>query len=766
MSWEHLFAYHVARGESPLKLEQVLDQIGSNRRFSEQITSWVRLPSRPAQYGEIPPLHMKLCSALHTRGIRKLYSHQAEAVHQVQSGKHVVIATPTASGKSLCYILPIIDRILQNPQSSALFLFPTKALAQDQRTKIGQWISSVGGGIASYTYDGDTPADSRRSIRHAGQIVITNPDMLHTGILPHHTKWVHLFENLDFIVIDELHSYRGVFGSHVANVLRRLQRIAAFYGSSPTFIASSATIANPRELAEGLTGRSFALVENSGAPTSKKHLLMYNPPVVNRELGIRRSAILEATEILHQLLANDVQTLAFARSRVQLEVLLSYLRQRLPNKVIRGYRGGYLPRQRREIERGLQTGEIRGVVATNALELGIDIGSLEASVLVGYPGTIASAIQQMGRAGRSDCPSVAILIASSRPLDQHLVTHPDYFFERSPEHALVHPRNLLIRVSHLKCAAFELPFTREEVCHDHEQQEILDYLAENRVLHASADRWHWMAEGFPAEEISLRSASTGNVVIIDRSEEKPSVIGEVDEFSAPMLVHEEAIYLHESTQYQVEHLDLKERKAYVRRVDVNYYTDATFAVETAVLEVFRGEQHRYSHRYFGEVRLSAQPTTFKKIRFNTHENLGWGRIPLPPQEMHTTAYWMTLQESLTNHFTDGEVESGLMGLRHLALEVAPLFLSCDRRDLYAVAQVRSPFTGQPTLFLCDAYPGGVGLGESLFTLEDQLLRTCIDVIENCICSDGCPSCVGVPSEVGAHAKALAFRMLDIVMGER
>ncbi len=748
-----------------MNLDQLIDTLRTDKEFGERVTGWVEVAPRAPAYGDLPAVDERLASAMKRRGILQPYSHQAQAMEGLLRGENVVVATPTASGKSLCYIIPVLEEILRKPEARALFLYPTKALAQDQRTEIGEWIEAIGGGIASFTYDGDTPASSRRSIRRAGQIVITNPDMLHTGILPHHTKWVHLFENLEYVIIDELHTYRGVFGSHVANVLRRLQRIARFYGSSPRFAASSATIANPRELAESLVGEPFRLVDESGAPRSRKHTVLYNPPVVNRELGIRRSSVLEARDILRQLLGNGIQTIAFVRSRIQSEVLLSYLRESLPRVNIRGYRGGYLPAQRREIERGLRTGEIRGVVATNALELGVDIGSLDAAVLVGYPGTIASALQQMGRAGRGDAPSLAVMVASSSPLDQHLVTHPDYFFDRSPERGLVQPDNLHIRVSHLKCAAFELPFTAEETEGDSDLREILEYLSETRILHPSDDRWHWMTEGFPAQDISLRSASTGNVVIVDRTEPEPRVIGEVDEFSAPMLLHEEAIYIHEAVQYQVEELDLEERKAFVRRIDVNYYTDATFAADTAVLDVLRRDDRELASRFFGEIRLTAQPTTFKKIRFGTHENLGWGRIHLPPREMHTTAYWMTLEPTLTARFSPGEVESGLMGLRNLMLEVAPLFLSCDRRDLYAVAQIRSPFTGHPTLYLCDAYPGGVGLGEALFGLEAELQRTCLQVVRECVCTDGCPSCIGAPAEVGASARRIATRILARLTGD-
>ncbi len=743
-----------------MNLKQLLSAMKEDQDFSQRLTAWAENSARPARHDTLSvDLHEELARTMKQRGIHRLYSHQVQAVQTALQGSNPVIATPTASGKSLGYIIPILHQTLCEPSTRSLLLFPTKALAQDQRSNIQSWIEELGADISTYTYDGDTPPNVRRTIRSAGHVVISNPDMLHTGILPHHTKWVRLFENLQYIVIDELHTYRGVFGSHVANVLRRLLRIAQFYGSDPVIIACSATIANPEQLAGRLTGREFELIDESGAPRGQKHILLYSPPVVNAQLGIRQNSLIAARGLVRRFLSNGIQTIIFARSRLQVEVLLSYLRHSVPRANIRGYRGGYLPGQRREIERGLRSGYIDGVVATNALELGIDIGSLQAAVLVGYPGTVASTWQQMGRVGRGKEVSAAVLVASSNPLDQHIINHPEYFFSQSPESALINPDNLLILVNHLKCAAFELPFSRGERFGGQQVEEILNYLAEYRILHQSDGKWYWMAEGFPAEDISLRSASRENVVIVDTTDNEPSVIGEVDEFSAPMLVHEGAIYLHETQQYQVEKLDLEENKAFVRKVDVNFYTDASMAVEVGVLDVMQQDECSTHDRYFGEVRLTAQPTKFKKVRFHTHENVGWGDIHLPPQEMHTSAYWISLDESVAGHFGKSELESGLLGLANLLAEVAPLYLSCDRNDLYVINQVRSPFTGRPTVFICDAYPGGVGFGQKLYDVEDQVLQSCEDLVRSCECSQGCPSCVGAVKEVSSLAKEAAVRLL-------
>ena len=749
-----------------MNLVQVVDQL--LRTDARNIAAWRHLPAKPAKWADFPAfLDDRLVSALRRRGIQALYSHQASALEQIRAGGHVVVVTPTASGKTMCYNLPVLNQILADPSTRALYLFPTKALSQDQVDELQELVETVGADVKTHTYDGDTPVSARPLIRKAGHIVVTNPDMLHTGILPHHTRWMRLFENLRFVVVDEMHQYRGVFGSHVANVIRRLRRICRHYGSSPQFIFCSATIANPQELAERLLGEEVALVDDNGAPRGEKHVVLYNPPVVNRQLGLRRSAVLTARTLAGNFLANRVQTIVFARSRLLVEVLLTYLRdearaRHLPSAAVRGYRGGYLPLERREIEKGLREGSILGVVSTNALELGVDIGGLEASILVGYPGSVASIWQQMGRAGRRLGAAVAIFVATSSPLDQYLVAHPEYFFERSPENGLVNPDNLLILIEHLKCAAFELPFVDGERFGVETTEEILRYLAEERVLYHSRGRWHWTGESYPAEQISLRSASRENVVIVDVTD-GARVIGEVDRYAAPTTVHEEAIYIHEGRQYQVERLDYAEKKAYVRPVEVDYYTDANLAVELRVLdEAVRGDSPAAAAH--GEVRVTYLPTVFKKIKFDTHENVGSGPIHLPQEEMHTTAYWLSLDEPITAGLGRERTQSALVGLGNLLVHVAPLFLMCDPGDIRVVCQIRSPHTGLPTAFLYESYPGGVGLSERLFRLHRDLLGRCLELVEACPCEDGCPSCVGPAAEVGEGGKDAARRVLREALG--
>lgn len=543
------------------RLPQLLNQL----KKDEHVSYWKEIAPLEAKTVPFPAeLDFNICQALRKKGIGELYTHQAEAFEKALANKHFVAVTPTASGKSLCYNLPVLQEIAASPHSRALYLFPTKALAQDQMSDLHGMIADIGMDIKCHTYDGDTAPQIRTSIRKAGHIVLTNPDMLHAAILPHHTKWVSFFEHLRYIVIDELHTYRGVFGSHVANVIARLKRICAYYGANPQFICTSATIANPKELAQELTGSTFDLIDDNGAPRGKKHFLFYNPPLVNEPLQIRQSAVAKVNELAGMFLKEGIQTIVFAKSRVRVELILSRLQEltkRTFNRsAIRGYRGGYLPKQRREIERGLRSGEIKGVVSTNALELGVDIGQLEVCIMTGYPGSIASSWQQAGRAGRRQKESCVIMVAASTPLDQYIIKNPHYFFERPPETARLNPHNLVIFIDHLKCAAYELPFSMGDVFGDEVVDDYLDYLTEQHVLHANNGKWHWMSDAFPAHGISLRSASQENVVIIDQSDvTNHRVIGEMDRFSAMTLLHEEAIYLHEGVQYQVEQLDWDEK---------------------------------------------------------------------------------------------------------------------------------------------------------------------------------------------------------------
>lgn len=807
------------------RVSEVLDAFAERDATGEILTALRHYPARAAQWTEFPAwVREELREAYRTKGIRQLYTHQAAAAEAVHAGKNVVIVTPTASGKTLCYNLPVADAILSDSDVRALYLFPTKALAQDQLAELYDLNQRVANRFGVFTYDGDTPSDARKAIREKGHIVLTNPDMLHTGILPHHTRWTRLFENLRYIVIDELHTYRGVFGSHLCNVLRRLRRIARFYGRTPQFICCSATIANPGELASRLIEEDVEVQSENGAPAAEKTLVFYNPPVVNRALGIRRSYINETSRVSQEFLKQDLQTMVFANSRLHTEIILTYLQQANPQfpgkpETIRGYRGGYLPTERREIERGLRHGQIRGVVTTSAMELGIDVGSLDAVVMAGYPGTIAATWQRAGRAGRRSGTSCAVLVASSAPLDQFIVRHPDYFFENTPEHAFIQPDNLEILINHLKCAAFELPIAPDEKFGDVDVQDLCARLADAGYLHCAGENYHWTNEAYPADTISLRSVTSDNFIIIDITGE-PLVIGEVDFVSALTTVHEKAIYLHGGQQYHVEHLDFKERKAYVKQVDADYYTDAIKYTQVRVLEIadskdvrsHRGvipselkagpELRRYlnssggtqpsahSHSH-GDVLVRSQVVGFKKIKFFTNENIGSGKLELPENEMHTTSYWMTLGRPLLESlpYTVGERQSGMFGLLHAMESVATLLLMCDGRDLGTAIGERplAPESDQPVsfaemqdlrfapgeawtsgqkeffepnLYLYDAYPGGIGFSEPLFRAHGLLIRKTRELIQACPCEAGCPSCIGPAGDLAPRAKESALAILD------
>jgi DEAD/DEAH box helicase domain-containing protein len=614
------------------------------------------------------------------------------------------------------------------------------------------------------TYDGDTPPGRRTAIREGGHVVMTNPDMLHAGLLPHHTRWRRLFSSLDFVVVDELHTYRGLFGSQVANVIRRLKRICAFYGSKPTFICASATIANPLQLAKRLLEEeNVELVERNGAPRGERRLIFYNPPLVNREMGVRRSSMLEARRIAAPWIRSGQQTIVFCRSRLQVEVMLSYLRQDLAPRLdshqrVRGYRAGYLPLHRREIEAGLRSGEITGVVSTNALELGIDIGSLQAAVLVGYPGTIASTWQQLGRAGRRS-GSIGVFVASSSPLDQFIVRHPEYFLSADPEEGLIDPDNLLLLAGHLQAGLFELPFEDQERLGRADVHELLQVFEEDGSATRSAGRWFWSRQAFPAEEVHLRRILADNVVIIDTSHPRPQVIGEMDQFTAPVLLHEEAVYLHEGAQFHVDRLDWDEKKAYVRPVEVDYYTDALAAVTVRVLETFDGPDAGEVSRSHGELKITSLASMFKKIKFHTHENIGSGPIHLPEQTLHTTGYWITVDEGLWRSLGRETLEAGLQGMAHALRHVASLHLMCDPRDLGSVAEVRSVTTMLPTVTVYEVYPGGVGFSSRMYELHRELLDDAAALVRDCPCLAGCPSCVG-PLHLVEGAKEACLRLLS------
>ncbi len=777
----------MSREENLHKSLEVLKDIGVK---NDSITAIKHIPAREGRFREYPEeIHPALVEALKEKGFERLYTHQYQSFEHLEAGRNIVVVTPTASGKTLCYNLPVLDSLLKNPSSRAIYLFPTKALSQDQRAELDATIKLLPDEIRIFTYDGDTPQDARKAIRARGHIILTNPDMLHTGILPHHTKWIKLFENLKYVVIDELHNYRGIFGSHLANILRRLKRIASFYGSAPQFILCTATIANPLEMAERMTEEPVTLVDDNGAPRGEKYFIFFNPPVVNRHLGIRRSYVNESRRVARIFLQNDLQTIVFAQSRLVTEVLLTYLKTDVEKTIrkeglVRGYRGGYLPLKRREIEKALREGTIRGVVSTNALELGIDIGSLDVAVLAGYPGSIASTWQRAGRAGRKTGKAAAVLVATSSPIDQFIVNYPDYFFSKNPEHALINPDNLSILISHVECAAFELPFLDGERFGQVDIGEILDFLEEEKLVHHSKDKWFWTSDAYPADGVSLRSISSDNFVVVDTTE-KSRAIAEVDFTSALTALHPKAIYMCEGEQYFVDNLDFDQRRAYVKRTDVDYYTDAIDYTKVKILDIFKQKNLHTCSLSHGEVHVATQVVGFKKIKFHTMENVGSGDLSLPQNEMHTTAYWLTIPSEVFHalSFSSEEKVNGLFGLAYCMHHVAPLFMMCAIHDVGVSIGDNStgkslpprgvPFPTkeekdlpqfsetdfEPNIFIYDNFPGGIGLSPSLFDLEAELLERCRKTISACPCEEGCPSCVGPTKESGKQAKQVALEIL-------
>ena len=782
-----------------MSIEEIIQSWKRSKNISPCLTDLRIFKKREGRYQPFPDfLHPLLKEALRSEGIESLYSHQAEAIKHVQEGQDVVVVTPTASGKTLCYNLPVLNKKLSDPSSKAFYLFPTKALSQDQMFELQNLTKRLEKPIRTFTYDGDTPQDARQAIRTQGDVVITNPDMLHTGILPHHTKWATFFQSLRFVVIDELHTYRGVFGSHMTNVLRRLSRICDFYGSKPRFICCSATIANPKELAERLLERDVFLVDQNGAPSSEKIFIFYNPPVVNKELGIRGNHIHAARRLVSPFIKQGIQTILFATSRLNVEVLTKYLKDRFEKRLedkgrIRGYRGGYLPEVRREIEKGLREKEVKAVVSTNALELGIDIGDLDVCMIAGYPGTIASTYQQSGRVGRRTEKSLVVLIARSQPLDQFIIENPDYFFGRSPEFGLINPDNLLILLSHIQCAAFELPFRDGERFGREDLDEILRYLEEKGILHHVDQHWYWTKDAYPAEKVSLRSTSEENFVVVDTTKKKEEVIAEVDFTAAHTTLYEGAVYLCESELYAVERLDYQNRRAYVKKTAGDYYTDAIDYTDVSILEGFerkQGEGIFYEH---GEVRVATRIVGYKKIKFYTLENLGYGKIELPDLQFHTTSYWITFKKELLERlpYPRLEVIEGVLGLSYAFHSMAALHLMCDPHDLNRCVGDRgakwfirlsrdskgiySSFSSpeeitnekidlfEPTLFMYDNYPGGIGFSHQLFDDTMSLLEKTKRLISKCECPYGCPSCVGPIKEVGEKSKEVALALLKEIV---
>ncbi|OZB59911.1 MAG: helicase [Lysobacterales bacterium 14-68-21] len=770
------------------------------KRYAGRVTGSFVVPGREGAYEPLPEdLPPALADALRARGITQLYKHQGEAWAAAQAGAHVAVVTPTASGKSLCYTLPVVAAAMQD-QAKALYLFPTKALAQDQVAELLELNRAGELGVKAFTFDGDTPGDARQAIRLHGDIVVSNPDMLHQAILPHHTKWAQFFENLRYVVIDEVHSYRGVFGSHVANVIRRLKRICAFYGVRPQFILCSATIGNPQQHAEALIEAPVHAITESGAPSGDRHVLLWNPPVVNPDLGLRASARSQSNRIARLAIKAGLKTLVFAQSRSMVEVLTKYLKDvfdhdpRKPPR-IRAYRGGYLPTERREAERAMRAGHVDGIVSTSALELGVDIGALDAVVLNGYPGSVAATWQRFGRAGRRQQAALGVLVASSDPLDQYLVRHPEFFEGAPPEHARIAPDQPLILLDHIRCAAFELPFVGHEVFGNEVATPWLEVLGEEGVLHREGDRWEWIADSYPANAVSLRAVADGNFVVVDRTGGRQTILAEVDYSAAALTLYEGAIHMIQATPYQVERLDWEGRKAYVTRTHVDYYTDAIDYTKLKVLDAFGSAPAGRGQAHHGEVHVVRRVAGYKKIRYYTHENIGYGPVNLPDQELHTTAVWWQLDQRTLQQAFDERQQAldGFLGAAYALHIVATVAVMAEARDLQKAVgsgdgawfvssdasgrgQLRgadgqptalepdAPFT--PTVYLYDAFPGGVGLSAPLFERREDLLAQARSLLERCDCHFGCPACIGPVLAVDEAAerapKALAARVLALL----
>ena len=782
------------------------------RRYADRITGRFTIPASDGEYAELPAdIPPALAAALRARGVERLYRHQADAWEATRRGDNLVVATPTASGKSLCYTLPVLAAAMGGADgratgSKALFLFPTKALAQDQVAELLELNKAGDLGVKAFTFDGDTPGDARLAVRLHGDIVVSNPDMLHQGILPHHTKWAQFFENLRYVVIDEVHTYRGVFGSHVTNVLRRLRRICAFYGANPQFILCSATIGNPEAHARALIEDEVTAITGSGAPSGERHVLLWNPPVVNPDLGLRASARSQSNRIARIAIKSGLKTLVFAQTRLMVEVLTKYLKDvfdhdpRKPPR-IRAYRGGYLPTERRGVERSMRAGDVDGIVSTSALELGVDIGALDVVVLNGYPGTVAATWQRFGRAGRRQKPSLGVLVASSQPLDQYVVRHPDFFADATPEHARVAPDQPLILFDHIRCAAFELPFHDGERFGPVESAPYLEVLAETGVVHHEGERWEWIADSYPANAVSLRAVADGNFVVVDRSDGRQQIIAEVDYSAAALTLYEGAIHMVQSTPYQVERLDWEGRKAFVTRTRVDYYTDSIDYTKLKVLERFDGGPAGQGDCSHGEVHVVRRVSGYKKIRYYTHENIGYGPVNLPDQELHTTAVWWQLpQATLLAWFASRQdALDGFLGAAYALHVVATVAVMADARDLqkavgngdgawFATADAagRGQLRGVegsdgaltadavemqqfvPTVYLYDNFPGGVGLSEPLWDRQAELVRRARELVEACDCNAGCPACVGPvlaadeDREAQATPRALALRVLGLL----
>ncbi|MFA5864297.1 MAG: DEAD/DEAH box helicase [Phycisphaerae bacterium] len=740
-----------------MNVNEFLRQVQRRSEYRDQIVEIRRIPPRPAKIETLEQsLNPHLQNILTMEGIENLYSHQAKSVQFLRQGKNVLVVTGTASGKTLCYNLPIVEHLIRDPKARAMLIFPTKALAQDQLATLNRWIGydeTLQKNIRVATYDGDTPSSARGKIRRSANIILTNPDMLHQGILPYHAKWADFFHNLRFVVIDELHSYRGIFGSQFANVLRRLTRLLEFHGGRSQFVCSSATIGNPLDFAEGLTGRPMELIDDDGSPRGEKFFVFWNPPYVDPSHLVRRSANIEAKRLFTDLVRFGSQSIVFTRARVVAEIIYKYAKEEFHNQnendlaeKIRAYRGGYLPEDRRAIEKLLFTGKLRGVCATNALELGIDVGSLDAAILVGYPGTISSAWQQAGRAGRRAAQSLAILVAYNDPIDQYIMHHPEYFFNRDVERVIIDPNNTHILANHLACAAFELPLTpTDDKYFGPAYAQILETISQdNPDLHKIADQVHWASSEFPARNVNLRTISESTFTIIDTTGGQDRSIGSIDGISAPEQLYPSAVYLHEGESFVVKNLDLAEKVAYVKKTNVDYYTQPILTSSARALHEEQSEDFAFGKLGFGGLEVSWQTIAFKKIKFYTMEMIGQEALDLPSQSLRTRGFWfLPAKETLEALGDAGHLPAGgLAGLRNLLIWALPILAICDPKDLGG--QVNFAGFGSPALIVYDRYLEGLGFARRGFESFTELLRLAEQILKECSCETGCPSCVGLP----------------------
>jgi DEAD/DEAH box helicase domain-containing protein len=740
------------------------------------VDAWHEVPPRPARMAPLPDwLHPSLVDAMHARGIVELFSHQRQCADLLHGGRDAVIATATASGKSLAYHLPVLDALIRDGlDARGLYLYPTKALARDQMADLEKLLAASGReDLTVAVYDGDTPPPVRQALREHGTLVLTNPHMLHQGILPNHQKWQGLFTGLRFVVVDELHTLSGIYGSHVANVLRRLRRICRHYGSDPVFCGASATISNAGEHGRRLFEKPVTVVDEDGSPRGKKHFLFLNPHVVQATSGMRVPASEAARQLGGELLESDLQTIFFARSRSQTEVLLKYLRddarkRHIDQERIAGYRGGYLPNLRREIEKGLRDGVIRTVVSTNALELGVDIGSLDVCVLVGYPGTVSSTMQRAGRVGRRSQESAVVVVARSSAMDQYLMQHPGYLFDAPRDAVSIDPDNAIILTNHVRCAAFELPFdAHERFGEADETRDVLEFLTHDlRVLVHQGGRYHYAERTYPAEGVSLTAADMDNVTIQDVETRK--ILAEIDRPSAITEVYEGAIYGHQGDTWLVERFDYDDRRAFVKRVDADYYTEADDETEVKVLHVDEQQEFANYTAHRGEVHVATLAKAFKKIKFYTRENVGIGEIVLPPEEFETEATALVLRSELVMKLglRRGGEASCLQGIGALLQGLVPLFVRVDPGDVKVLAEAHNPHFEAPTLILYDRIPDGVGLAERIFRVHREILQAATELVERCRCRSGCPSCVGPQASLGMRSKAVALTILRGMLDER